>query len=98
MGILPPAEVPGVESSAEGAPELAERWRPGSRRTPSVIAELEAAKVECQRYVESGIAAKVDPDLLRHRFPSGHLNKLGVILKVRRDGVKKTRLIVDMRR
>ena len=77
---------------------MAEQWRPDFRQYPSVTAELAAATSEFQRYLESGIAAKVDPAALQDRFPQGHLNKLGVILKIRRDGTKKTRLIIDMRR
>jgi hypothetical protein len=37
-------------------------------------------------------------EVVEKRFPKGHLNKLGVIIKTRKNGVRKVRLVVDMRR
>ena len=66
----------------------------------SFYQEEEAADKDLERIVEAGFAEKIsDVEVIRKRYGDVlRLPKIAVITKLRGDGSKKTRLIVDMRR
>ena len=56
------------------------------------------AEGEYDRYKQRRFVIELDDNLVTRRFGRGHLNKLGLIIQVKRDGRRKLRLIVDVRR
>ena len=97
VGIFPPADRPWRESD-EPCPGIHSQWMEGFHHYGSVLDNADAARAEFDRYLQEGFAVMLKDSEVQQLFPHGHLNKLGVIVKTRRDGTQKNRLIVDMRR
>ena len=78
-------------------PELAEQL--GLENYSSVREFETEAREELARYEEKNFARIVDTEELTRRFPDkGTMSKLAIILKVKEDGSRKSRIILDMRK
>ena len=95
-GIFPPSTKGKPAPSV--APELAAQWYEIFHHYQSVLDNAEDAHKEFERFLGRGFAVRLDQGRVLLRFPEGHLNKVGLIVKVRRDGTRKVRIIIDMRR
>ena len=94
-GIFPPAM--GEEGELDQTPELVDQL--GLANYSSVREFEKEAKEELNRYEEKGFARVVSGEELVRRFPDkGTMSKLALILKVKEDGTKKSRIILDMKR
>ena len=95
-GIFPPSTKPRPGVSV--APELASQWAEIFHHYQSVLDNADDADKEFQRFVNRGFAVRLKQGRVLLRFPKGHLNKVGLIVKIRRDGTRKVRILIDMRR
>lgn len=93
-GIIPPAD-------KEGEPE----WTPVARlpegpspTTPVIADNLDDTKEEIRRLLDFGYVMKVSRDQVDEHFSQGTVSKLVIIVKLRPDGTRKRRLIIDLRR
>ena len=59
--------------------------------------DLEEALAEFLRYRDTNVAVPLGRDVVDKRFRTGHVNKLGLIVK-ETEGKRKVRIVVDMRR
>jgi hypothetical protein len=80
------------------APDLEMQWHDGFSHYPSVKANHSDASREFDRYLQKKFAVRITPSVAKKAFPKCHVNKLGLIIKVKRTGERKVRLIVDMKR
>eukprot|EP00435_Cladocopium_sp_Y103_P065381 s228_g27.t1 len=63
----------------------------------SVLDNVEEAKIELDRYKAEGYLAEVSKDVVKSQMNHGTISRLGLILKVKPEGVKR-RIILDLRR
>ena len=96
-GIFPPSSCPTPEAEGD-PPEIDPQWREGFDQYPSVRSNGRKAFREFKRYLDKRIAVKVQKSHLKTRFSRGHLNKAGLIIKEKKDGTEKVRIIIDMKR
>jgi len=94
-GIFPPADHPEKEDNSP-TPELLSQ--DGLEHYKSVRENPDDAHREFERYKAAQIAVDIPPNVLTDKFPRGHINKLGLIIKDLPGGKRKVRLVVDMRR
>ena len=95
-GVFPPA-MGEQEGELDQTPELAEQL--GLENYSSVREFETEAREELARYEEKNFARIVDAEELTKRFPDkGTMSKLAIILKVKEDGTRKSRIILDMRK
>lgn len=64
----------------------------------SVRENEEDAKAEVERLIGLGYAERITEAQVKEHFSQGTVSKLGVVVKVKDDGSKKVRLVIDMRR
>ena len=93
-GIFPPSakEIPGESR----APSLEMSWNEAFEQYSSVVTNWEDAYKEYRRFVDCGYIIDLDDSTVERDFPSGHLSPVGVIIKLKRDGSTKVRIVVDM--
>eukprot|EP00435_Cladocopium_sp_Y103_P029471 s1252_g7.t1 len=101
-GVFPP-----IEQEAEGddlgvkdqviADAVLER--PDSLKNyKSVEDDLEEAEIELQRYEDLGYLVRVSREAAEQQYKDGTVSRLGLVLKVKDSGIKKRRIVIDMRR
>ena len=56
------------------------------------------AKIELDRYHLAGYTVKYSKQQVKEKFPGGTISRLGLIVKLKEGGVKKRRIILDLRR
>ena len=93
-GIFPPSSKP--IPTASHAPSLDLVWNEAFEHYGSVVENLDDASREYERFVSNGFIIDLDAELVSHRFANGHLSHVGVVIKVKRDGTRKVRIVVDM--
>ena len=89
QGALMPEELQDVESQLAMGDIL---------NYKSVEEDKAEAKVELDRYHHAGYTRYYTENEVKERFSSGTISKLGLIIKVKESGVKKRRVILDLRR
>ena len=93
-GIFPPSTK--VLPKSSRAPPLDIVWNESFEQYGSVLDNIQDATAEYDRFVSNGFIVNLDSRSVEHRFPLGHLSHVGVVIKVKRDGTRKVRIIVDM--
>ena len=64
----------------------------------TVEEDKEEARIELERYHNAGYTVKYNRDQVKDLFPGGTISRLGLIVKVKEGGMKKRRIILDLRR
>ena len=64
----------------------------------SVEDELEDANVELDRYEQKGYLERISLQKAEELCKGGTVSKLGLVLKVKENGEKKRRIVIDLRR
>ena len=64
----------------------------------SFVEAMEDAEVELPRYLCKEFAVELSRHEVQSLFKRGSLSRLGLIIKIKQDGTKKLRIIVDLRR
>ena len=73
-------------------------WRSAFKNYSSVEADPEGASLELGRYLDKGFAKRMAKTDAQHRFGSGTVSKLALIVKEKGDGTIKRRIIIDLLR
>ena len=60
--------------------------------------DKEEAKIELDRYHQAGYTRYYSENEVKEHFSAGTISRLGLIVKVKESGVKKRRIILDLRR
>lgn len=95
-GIFPPSYSPKGDSS--DAPFITEVWNHDFEHYSSILDNASDAEEEYDRFEQRKFLVALEDGTVTRRFGKGHLNKIGLLIKIKRDGRRKRRLIVDMRR
>ena len=97
-GIFPPT-LKGDELQEGGDVQAAQGLREDIGNYTSVVEQEEDAKVEIDRLIHCGYAIKVKKaEAEKKGFRGTTISKLGLIVKVKENGTKKRRIIIDLRR
>ena len=64
----------------------------------TVEEDKEEAKIELDRYHQAGYTRYYTENEVKEHFSAGTISRLGLIVKVKESGVKKRRIILDLRR
>ena len=64
----------------------------------SVEDDLEEANVELDRYANLGYMKRIPREEAEQLYEGGTVSRLGLVLKVKDDGSKKRRIVIDLRR
>ena len=95
--IFPPSEEEGPGrwlNEAEGEAGFAN----GFRNYLSVEENLEDARIELERYAKEGCVTEVPLEIGLKKYEGGTLSKLGLVIKMKKNGERKRRLVIDLRR
>ena len=76
----------------------AELERKGFRNYASMEENQEDAMLEIQRYEEEGYVQRLPKSEGLSRYADGTISRLGLVLKVKENGEKKRRVVIDLRR
>ena len=95
-GVFPKAMDSSQAPAVEEAPALG--WRSAFKNYSSVEADPEGASLELGRYVDKGFAKRMAKTEAQHRFGTGTVSKLALIVKEKGDGAIKRRIIIDLLR
>lgn len=68
------------------------------RNYKSVEEDLEEANIELDRYATLGYMKRVPLKEAEREFSGGTVSRLGLVLKIKDDGQKKRRIVIDLRR
>ena len=95
-GIFPPADKEGeLETMMDASFQIA---RSAITNYASIADNLDDAKEEISRLLDLGYVMKVSRQQVDEHFSQGTVSKLAIIVKMRPDGTRKRRLIIDLRR
>ena len=96
-GIFPPMD----EEENKMVSEVdmnAELERKGFRNYASMEENQEDAMLEIQRYEKEGYVQRLPKSEGLSRYANGTISRLGLVLKVKENGEKKRRVVIDLRR
>ena len=96
--IFPPSEEEGPGkwlAEAEGEAGFAKH---GFRNYLSVEENMEDARIELGRYAQEGYVTEVPLEIGLKKYEGGTLSKLGLVIKMKENGERKRRLVIDLRR
>ena len=97
-GIFPPAEEEqegtGTQEVADSVLERPETWT----NYRSVEDDVAEAEIELNRYENLGYLRRIDAKTAEEVYRGGTISRLGLVLKTKKSGEKKRRIVIDLRR
>ncbi len=92
-------QLPEEESKVAGDSDMAaELERKGFRNYASMEENKTDAELEIARYEKEGYVARISREEGQKRYAGGTISRLGLVLKVKENGEKKRRVVIDLRR